>query len=219
MPHSEQKISAALERLNHILPLAARQQALDAPLRRLHQAILRAYVELDRSLTREEMAQQVDDIGLAVHILKANDLVVFDCSGEPTGAYPFTMEEREHTVHINGHTVHCMCALDALAVSPMFALPTEIDSRCQVTKEIIRLRQQGLSIDREDVAEVFFGIDWSAASSQTCCANSLCTEMIFLKGAKVVQQWLAAAPQQRQSFHLNEAVDFAARFFRPLLCE
>jgi hypothetical protein len=218
MHPSEQKVSTAVERLNHILPLAARQQALDSSLRQLHQAVLRAYVDVGRSLMREEMAQQVDDIEHAVHVLKDNDLVVFDHRGEPTGAYPFTMEAREHTVHVNGHSVHCMCALDALAVSPMFNLPTAIRSRCQVTQDVIELEQQGLVIDNE-AGDIFFAIDWSAASGDACCADSLCTEMIFLKGAVVAQQWLAAAEQQRQTFSLAEAVDFAARFFRPLLNE
>jgi mercuric reductase len=217
MDASEQKISAAVERLNHILPLSARQQALDAPVRQLHQAILYGFIELGHSLTKAEMAQQVDDVEQAVDALKHSGLVLFDEQNEITGAYPFTLEAREHTVKVSGWTAHCMCALDALAVSPMFSQPSEIYSRCRLTQQPIHLQQLGLLINNEDeVSDVFFAIDWNAASTDTCCADSLCTEMIFIKGEPLARHWCDQGAQ-RQIFSLTEAMDFAARFFCPLL--
>ena len=150
------KINAALKRLNHILPLEASQQSLSAPLRDLHRAILRFYVTQGRTMTREEMAQHVDDIDTAIAILKEKDLVVFNDNNEPTGAYPFTMKQREHRVTVKGNNVHCMCALDALSVSPMFNLPTEISSCCHVTTSPIAIRQQDSSVNKE-AKGIYFG--------------------------------------------------------------
>lgn len=218
---SECEIIAAVERLNQILPLTAYHLALDAPLRKLHRAILQSYVQLGRSLNRSEMARYVDDVDGAVEILQRADLVLFHDNAEPKGAYPFTNEEREHIVQVNGHTVHCMCALDALAISPMFDFTTTVTSRCQVTNELISIQQDGLRVlNQQEAGGIYFGIDWSAAVSNGCCADSLCTEMIFLKTKTVAENWLTEVPSaakgQRQIFALADAMDFAARFFVPL---
>jgi len=220
MQSSKKFAASAVDRLNHILPLAANQHLLDIPLQRLHKAILYAYIDKGRTLNRAEMAQYVDDLDKAVDILEHNDLVVFDNEKEPIGAYPFTMEERVHMVSVNGHTVHCMCALDALAVSPMFNMNTEITSHCHVTNDPITIQQHGLTtLNQNDVSDTYFGINWDAASENNCCADSLCTEMIFLKNKLVAYNWLTEAPDHRQIFQLNDAIDFAARFFVPLVNE
>jgi len=218
MTIKQDTVDTALARLNGILPLTARQAGLDSKLQQLHKAMLHAYVDIGRSLNRNEMAQQVNDLDKAIHSLQENDLVVFNDDSEPIGAYPFTMESRDHLVTVNGHNVHCMCALDALAVSPMFNLPIRITSRCHISAEPITIQQHGMKISAGDNAQdIFFGIDWSASSNDNCCANSLCTEMIFLKGRAVADNWLAESTGQQQIFPLDEAVELAARFFVPLL--
>lgn len=218
MQNADMKINSAVERLNRILPLAARHHALDTSLQDLHKTILHAYVHRGRTLNRNEMALLVDNIDAAVKILQHNDLVVFDASGEPIGAYPFSMSERDHRVTVNGHSVNCMCALDALAVSPMFNLPTTVSSICHVTHAPITLQlsESGSCIGHQ-AGDVHFGINWDAASDNSCCADSLCTEMVFLKDATIANTWLSVAPDQRQIFTLHEAMGFAARFFVPLL--
>jgi mercuric reductase len=210
------KVINAVERLNRILPLAKRQQGLDRELADVYQAILHSYVQRGASLSRDEIAKQVDNLDEAIKILKDNDMVVFDTNGEPVGAYPFTMEAREHQVTVNGHTVHCMCALDALAVSPMFDIETAINSKCHVTGEAINIQQRNQEILNSDKnTDVYFGISWNSAANN-CCATSLCTEMLFLKGKQVADQWQAMDAENREIFDLQDAVDFAAEFFVPL---
>lgn len=184
----------------------------------LHRDILAAYVKIGRTLNRDEIAQRVDDVDEAVQILKQSDLVLFNDHGELIGAYPFTMEQGEYKLTVNGHEVHCMCALDALAVSPMFDVGLQIKSKCRVTDEVITVKQKRFDIlNASEVEDVFFGINWNAASSSICCAETLCTEMIFLKGEAVAHNWCNEEPQNKQIFTLNEAIDFAARFFVPLV--
>jgi alkylmercury lyase len=211
------KVNNAIERLNKILPLAERQQSLSEELADVYQKILNSYVDRGKTLNRNEIAQQVNDLDESVSILKENDMVVFDSSGKPVGAYPFTMEQREHEVSINGHKVHCMCALDALAVSPMFGLETTINSRCHVTSEPICIHQLNREvIGANDSSDIFFGISWNSAANN-CCATSLCTEMIFLKGTQTADQWQAEDKDNREIFNLPDAIDFAAGFFVPLM--
>jgi len=212
------KIEKALDRLTNILPLKEKQEACGQEMKELHQKILYSFVEKGRILTREEMAAHVEDVDEAVNIFKSNDMVVFSDSGETVGVYPFTMEEREHKIKINGHTINAMCALDALSVSPMFNMETHITSECRVTGYPVSIRQEGKTIKNIDEAgQLRFGIIWGAASSCSCCANSLCMEMMFLKDGEVADKWQAADEKNREIFTLEEAVEFGSRFFVPLM--
>ncbi len=212
------KIKKAIDRLNKILPLKVNQQSMSSEMQQLHRDILYSYVDLGRSLTKGEIAQRVDDVDEAVKVLQQKDMVVFDDSGEPVGAYPFTMEKREHKISVNGHLVHSMCALDSLAVSPMYDVELEINSICHVSGEAVMIRQKGHEVlNASNVEDVYFAINWNAASANSCCADSLCTEMIFLKGELIANQWLDEDKEYRQIFTLSEAVEFAAGFFVPLL--
>ena len=211
------KVANAIERLNKILPLAKRQQQLNREQAEVYHKILHSYVDRGASLSRTEIAQQLGNIAEFIKVLKDNDMVVFDNNDEPVGAYPFTMEPREHEVTVNGHIVHSMCALDALAVSPMFELETNIHSRCHVSKKPVAIHQHKHEIlDADNNDDVFFGISWNSAA-HNCCATSLCTEMIFLKGEQLADQWQAEDADNREIFNLRDAIEFAAGFFVPLM--
>ena len=99
------------------------------------------------------MAELISNVEHAETILKNSDMVVFSETGEPVGAYPFTLEAREHKVLVNGHEVHAMCALDALAVSPMFGMKTQISSKCRIAGSSVVIHQSGKTIDNPEVAD------------------------------------------------------------------
>ena len=209
------EVSTALQRLDSILPLVSGLKALDSDEAALYCKLLNSYVEQGRTLTRNEVAELVDNADQALANIVGSKLIVLDADGNPSGAYPFTSEEREHKVHINGVTAHCMCALDALAVSLMFEIPTVIDSECRVTGEKIHLQQDGTNFS-DGTLDAWFGINWGAAATDTVCAASLCMEMMFLKNEAVAREWLAESPDTREIFDLPSAVAFSASFFVPL---
>jgi len=164
------------------------------------------------------MAQHVSNLEDAVTVLRDSDMVIFSADGDPLGAYPFTMEAREHKVRLNGHQVYAMCALDALAISPMFGMNTQINSRCSITGDPVNIRQSGKTIENPDEAgDLHLGIAWGAADADSSCADSLCMEMIFLRDSDVARQWLGEDAGDREIFTLPEAVEFACRFFVPLM--
>ena len=208
-------VSKALARLDSVLPLVSGLKSLVSDEAALYCRLLSAYAQLGRTLTREEVAGLVDNPGKALNNIADHKLIVLDGSGNPSGAYPFTSEVREHRVRVNGVTVHCMCALDALAVSPMFDSPTVIDSQCRVSDENIHLEQNGTAFSA-GTRDAWFGIDWGATASGIACADSLCMEMLFLANEAVACEWQAGSPDTRQIFDLPSAVAFAAGFFVPL---
>lgn len=209
------EVSTALKRLDAILPLMYGLKSLSRNDAALYCKLLNSYVQQGRTLTRGEVAEHVNNAEQALTNIANNKLIVMDADGNPSGAYSFTSEEREHKVHVNGVTVHCMCALDALAVSPMFNIPTVIDSQCRVTGEPIHLEQNGINFS-DGTLDAWFGINWGAAATDTVCAESLCMEMMFLASEAVAREWLAESPDTREIFDLPSAVTFAAGFFVPL---
>jgi mercuric reductase len=209
------EVSNALKRLDSILPLQSGLNSLSDEDAALYCKLLNSYVQQGRTLTRSEVADIVDNADQSLTNIVGSKLVVVDADGNPAGAYPFTSEEREHKVHVNGVTAHCMCALDALAVSPMFNIPTVIDSQCRATGEPIHLEQNGTDFD-DGTLNTWFGINWGAAASDKVCAESLCMEMMFLANEAVAKAWLAESPETREIFDLPSAVEFAAGFFVPL---
>lgn len=212
------KQEKALKHLNAVLPLKENQDKCTPQVKILHQQILRSFVDKGRILSREEMAQWVSDVPKAVDELRKRDMVTFSTSGEPVGAYPFTLNEREHKVQVNGRQVYAMCALDALAIAPMFNEATYIRSQCRVTGDPVTIQMSGETVQNlDEVNGVRFGIAWGAADDESCCADSLCMEMIFLRDAETAQKWLADAAGDKELFTLPEAVQFASRFFVPLL--
>ena len=211
----DNKVNAALKRLDAILPLLSGLHALSNEEAGLYCKLLNGYVEQGKALTRDEIAAIVANPEQVLKNIVDSKLIVLDLEGNPVGAYPFTSQDREHKVHINGVTVNCMCALDALAVSPMFDTPTVIDSECRVSGDRIHIEQNGTAFTGGTL-DAWFGIDWGAAANDIVCAESLCLEMMFLADEGIARQWLAEAPATREIFDLPSAVEFAAAFFVPL---
>jgi hypothetical protein len=102
--------------------IAARQAALPAPLRGLHRAVLRRFLETGSAPTRRWVRQAALDGGLdasAVDELAAADTVHI-ANGLVTVAYPFSGTPTPHRVELVGlPAVYAMCAIDALGLPVM----------------------------------------------------------------------------------------------------
>ncbi|MBT4499103.1 MAG: hypothetical protein HOC74_15345 [Gemmatimonadetes bacterium] len=214
-------IDEAVHRLHDRLPLKGRQRQLDKELLQIHKAILRSFVERGYPLRKKEIAGMLSDTDVTKALVRLceDDLLILDTqSEEPIGAYPMTMENTPHRLIVNGHEIHAMCALDALAVSPMFGIETQIDSHCHISGEPIYLRQKEMEIlEAKPSLDVHVGIRWQTPT--TCAAHSLCLEMIFLGDRDRMKEWQGSEMESREVFVLHEAVEFAAAFFVPLMEE
>ena len=212
------KIENAIQHLNEILPLKESQDKCDSQIKLLHQKILQSFITTGRILSKIEMTKYVNPVEDAIRVLEANDMVIFSGNGDPVGAYPFTMEERENKVLVNGFQVNTMCAIDALAISPMYDVNTQIRSRCRISNTPIYLQQSGTNIlNMDDVADVCVCIAWGAAEKEISCANSLCMEMFFVNDKKTAYAWQNIEAEKREVFTLEDAVALASQFFVPLV--
>ncbi len=209
-----------LYHLHGLLPLKERQQSLSSEETKLHRTILRSFMKLGRPLEMAEISSSlsVADSDASLARLGACDLIVLDGRGEVIGAYPFTTEKTAHRLKVSGHWIHAMCALDALAVSPMFGQEVQIDSRCVISGEPIYIRQRGLELlETIPSGEILLGIHWQEVGN--CAADSLCQEMVFLKNLAAAISWQSLVQDARELFSLREAMELAAEFFVPLISE
>jgi alkylmercury lyase len=215
-----EKAKKGLEKLNELLPLKSRQQSLDEKSRVLHRAFIKTLVDQGRVMTRTEMKNllQISDqeLDAITAKLKGLDLLVASCCGGLVGSYPVTTDCTPHTVTSKGISVNAMCAFDSLAISPMYGNDVVINSKCHVSGEPIRIEQSGYEIRKvEPLQDVHFGIIWNSPTGG-CCADSLCTEMVFIKDKETAEKWKQENNCSREIYNLEETVDFAAAFFVPL---
>ncbi|MHB8763883.1 MAG: organomercurial lyase [Deferrisomatales bacterium] len=167
-------VDEGVKRLQGISPLQARQAALPEAVRRLHRRVLTAFAATGAPPTAAACAEVVGPgaVAGALAALAAGDLVVRGGDGAIQGAYPFTLSATPHRVTLGGHTVHAMCALDALAIAPMFAAATVVESACEVTGEPVRIEQAGMEVvGASPGGAIHVGIRWGEA--QGAAANSL----------------------------------------------
>jgi len=214
-------ITAAVTRLNIQLPLKARQSRLSSALKAAHRAILTSLIQQGRPPAENELIAILGEENLvdSLQRLGAADLVVLDASSQwPVGAYPVTIEQTPHTVHVNGNTIHAMCALDAVSVAPMFATEVVIESTCHVTRTpiTIRMRNDRL-LEAKPTADVMIGIRWQMPSA--VAAHSMCMQMVFLRDRQTAVNWQVGDTENISLFTLPEAIEFGKAFFMPLLLD
>lgn len=212
------KVTQAIQRLAEILPIKSRLDSLELDSARVYLSVVRSFYEKGRAPYLEELESIAGDARQRVAQLAQLDMLTLDEHGEVMGCYPFTMQRRVHRIQLNGFEVHAMCAMDALAPSSMFGCDSVVLSECAVTGEPVRIElSDQILLNPGQAEDLYFGINWLAASSVASCSETLCTEMLFFRDLATAERWLDEDAGNRQIFTLNEAIEFAAGFFKPLM--
>jgi len=213
-------VAADFNRLNSLLPLAARQAGLPAVTRALHRDILRFLYEKARAPVFADFGDTLPllpDLHVHLQVLASADLLVIDNeTGLPLGAYPLTSENTPHRLIIGNRHIYAMCALDAVSVGPMFDAELEIASTCQQTGTPISIHMRGENLLKVlPDAGCLIGIRWQ--SPGTVAAYSMCMQMVFLRDAEAASNWRNNDDAGVSVLGLSDAIIMGANFFRPLL--
>jgi len=212
------KVDAAVQRLARILPLKKQLDELAPAQAAIYLAVLNSFYRNGRAVLLSELMLRHANAAAILAQLAEKDMLTLDQKGEVKGCYPFTMEQRVHRIELNGHRVHAMCAMDALAPAAMFDCRAVVTSECAVTAKPVRVELEGEHIvNSGQLPDLHFGINWAAASACGSCSESLCTEMLFLQNKETAEAWLEQDVDHREIFTLPQAVQFARGFFTPLM--
>jgi hypothetical protein len=150
--------------------------------------------------------------------LQAHDLLGTDrTTGAIVYAYPFTSQATEHRVKLYGHTLHALCAIDALGVGGMFRTDVTITSSCRLCATQIEIATtqagQAVTCARPADAVVWYDLAYDRAAATSCCPS-----IGFLCSDDHLQQWLASRiPRASSRLALGEAMEVGRAIFEPVL--
>jgi alkylmercury lyase len=206
---------------------ASRQAALPAPLRDLHRAVLRRFLDTGTAPALDWLRQAAGELGLgdsAVADLKAADLVHSD-GGAVTVAYPFSGVPTRQQVELGGFpAVWAMCAIDALGIPVMAGRDGRIgatDPRdgAPVVVSVKGAREAGGEQWRWTPAGAVVVFARTADCGTDCEVwEVLCPNTTFHASRDSAGDWLAARPGlDGQILGQQAAVERGRRNFGPLL--
>ena len=141
----------------------------------------------------DEASRLEIEVEPALAALAREDLVHHDpATGEILVAYPFSGRPTTHRVRIDGREeVFAMCAIDALGIAPMLALPVEIVSRDPVSGGDVWVR-----LDPGDGAwwEPTEAVVLAASAREGPSFESCCQVLNFFSSATTAERYLSENP-------------------------
>ncbi len=142
-----ERVEAAFDPAWPAASTGARQAALPVEMRRLHQAVLRHFVDTGSPPSADWVRARATDLrldpGVASARLTAAYLVHLD-AGMVSVAYPFSGVPRGHEVALaDGPSVSAMCAIDALGIPQLTGRDATITAADPTTGEPVRVEVRG----------------------------------------------------------------------------
>ncbi len=206
---------------------ASRQAALAAPVRDLHRAALRRFLDTGAAPTLSWVRLAAAELGLgdpAVAELEAADLVHFD-SQVVAVAYPFSGRPTRQQVELDGFpAVYAMCAIDALGIPAMARRDGRITAvdPSDGTPVVVSVKGAGEAGGGRwrwtpASAAVVYG---RTADCGTECGSweTMCPHTTFHASRDSAQAYLAAQDGiEGEILSREAAVKLAERIFGPLL--
>lgn len=200
-------------------------RALEADEDLVWRSVLRLYGENGRAPGADEIAPATA-IPLGRVSVLLGKLQGFDLVGLGPGtdvlryAYPFTEAETGHRVQLNGHSLHALCAIDALGVGAMYRTDVSVASRCRYCGDIINLETAGSGQALHSVAPAG-AVVWYDFAYQGSASASCCPAIAFFCTDAHLRRWLDAQAPRRDGVRLamNEALQLGRAIFGPVLQE
>jgi len=158
-------------------------------------------------------------VGTILRKLQSHDLVMLDQACQQIRlAYPFTESVTGQRVKLNGHTLHAVCAIDALGVADMYGADTAISSPCIHCGKTIYVKTagKGSAVQTFSPSGVVIWYDFAYDGS---AASSCCPAIAFFCSDQHLRHWLEAQTARREgiSLTMDEALEVGRAIFGPVL--
>jgi hypothetical protein len=187
--------------------------------------ILRLYADHGQAPKLSEIAAKTgvapDRVAIMLHKLQSHDLIDLDQASKHIRlAYPFTEVATGHRVELKGHTLHALCAIDALGVAGMYGADITISSPCRHCGATIHVgtTAEGQALQSVTPANTVVWYDFAYDGS---AAASCCPAIVFFCSSEHLQQWLNTQTPRRNGARLtvDEALEVSRAIFGPVLVE
>ncbi len=200
---------------------AERQARIPAPLRDLHRAILRQFLQTGTPPTATWIIATAAGLGLdatALAELEAADLV-HTADGTVTVAYPFSGTPTRQRVELDGFpAVYAMCAIDALGIPAMAGSDGQITATDPHDDGPVRVSVRGRTWTWNPAgAVVVYG---RATGCDTDCGSweAMCPHTTFHASRGSAQAYLTARVGiDGEILGQQAAIDLGRHIFGPLL--
>ena len=193
---------------------------LSRPAREVHLAVLAAFAQAGRALSRDELERvavgQGADPAAVLAELQERDVIAFGADGELRAAYPFSPAPTPIQVTwAGGPVIHAMCAIDALGIPLMAGRDGTITSADPHSGEQVRgQRRDGTWRWEPDSTVVLAAVGGGCATA----ADLSCRNVSFYTSASHAEAYLRANPGvSGQILDQATAVDAAGILFGPPL--
>jgi hypothetical protein len=165
---------------------------------------------------RTEAARLGLDLNRTRQKLATEDLIHFGGDGEIAVAYPFSAHPTRHRVHIEGHTLYAMCAIDALGVAPMCDRAVVIDSSDPLTNDDIKvwLQPDGKGTWHPHEAVVVAGRSCDGAAFEGCCRV-----LNFFASSESAERYVRERAVDGFAVTISQAIDVGRAIFGDVLKE
>src|SRR2546425_44938 len=174
--------------------IAGRQERLPGPLRGLHRAVLRRFLEAGAPPTARWVRQAAAETGLdatALDALAAAD-AVHVANGVVTVAYPFSGTPTPHRVELDGlPAVYAMCAIDALGLPAMAGRDGHISSADPHDGTPIEVTVRGGTWSWTPAGAVVVAARATGCGTGCGSFEVMCPHTVFHASAESARAWLA----------------------------
>ena len=198
-----------------------RATALPAPIRAVHQGVLRHFAGTGIAPTSTDLAEIATHAGVdavvALRRLAEDDFVAVDHEGRLVAAYPFSPTPTDHVVEVGGVRVYAMCAIDALGIPAMLERDATITSIDPRTGQPVAVTVAGgvAVFDPAEAVVVYAASGSSGRSVDTCCST-----INFFANPTSAQAWIGAHPGLTATIlDQDSALALGRDIFGPLLAD
>lgn len=202
------------------IAMPVRQAGLPRPVRELHRAVLRWFVDRGVPPDRSWLEERAAGLGVSgaevVAALARADLVHWDSAGVVAVAYPFSGVPTGCRVRLaGGPEVEAMCAVDALGIPAMAGLDAVIDAMDPGTGESVRVEVVAGRWAWSPASAVVVVARSAEGGPSSCCT---CPHINFHASTTAAERYLRERPELAgEVLDQDAAVRLGAEVFGPLL--
>lgn len=191
---------------------------------RVWRAVLGSFLEHGRAPRFSEIGsvsgRSEEEVKGVLNELHRRDLLGVDgVNGAVTYAYPFAVRRTGHTVHVGGHALDSLCAVDALGTGAMCGCDVTVISTCRSCGGDIRIeiadRGTALHSVSPATAVIWYDLSFGDNAATSCCSNTA----FFCTDAHLDAWQQKGGSRNGRRLTIAEGLEMGGAVFGPLLAD